>query len=95
MDKQRIQELAGIVVKDVGEPTVQKVAVGHVDREKHMVRKRLYNLAKYAQELDDIVANLPDNADFPGWWQDKITMADECLGKAKHYLEAELAVPKD
>lgn len=90
---QEINDMAVMVPQDLDGDKTERTVIGHVDDEKHMVRKRLYNLSKYAQELDAMVASLPDDADFPGWWQDKVTLADKCLSKAKHYLESELAVP--
>ena len=94
MNKDRLQKLAGIKL-DESAVIVQRTAVGHVDNEKHMIRKRLYNLLKYAAELDKMLDQLPDDADFPQWWQAKVVSADKYLSKAKHYLEGELAVPKD
>lgn len=94
MDKKRLLELAGVPLTESAEP-VEKVAIGHVDDEKHMLRKELYNIAKYAQELDAMLQDLPDNADFPQWWQSKIILSNKCISKAKHYLEGELAVPEE
>lgn len=94
MDTKRLQELAGIPVTESAMP-VQRTAIGHVDNEKHMIRKRVYNIAKYAAELEAMLQSLPEDSDFPGWWQEKIAMADKCISKAKHYLEGELAVPRD
>ena len=72
---------------------VDRTAVGHVDDEQHAIRKELDNLNTYSQELSDMVAGLPGDADFPHWWTKKVSMANELLSKAKHYLEGELRVP--
>ena len=73
--------------------STERTVIGHEDDERHMVLKKLHNMQKYAEELSQMVEELPDNADFPGWWQDKVTLADKCLSKAKHYLEGEMEVP--
>jgi hypothetical protein len=36
----------------------------------------------------------PQEVDFPGWWQAKITTARNMISSAKHYLEFELDEPK-
>jgi len=36
----------------------------------------------------------PQEVDFPGWWQSKITTARNMISSAKHYLEFELEEPK-
>ena len=68
--------------------------IGHVDDERHMIRKELYQAAKYAKELFEMLDDLPEDSDFPHWWQSKVTKSLQMLSKAKHYLENELAVPE-
>lgn len=97
MDLNRIKELAGIVTEGADEhmTTVQRTVIGHVDKEKHMVRKQLMNIKKYAEKLEEKLEELPDDADFPGWWQNKVAMANKCLSRAKHYLCGEEDVAAD
>jgi len=71
-----------------------ETAIGHVDDERHMIRKELYQAAKYAKELFEMLENLPEDSDFPHWWQSKVTKSLQMLSKAKHYLENEIAVPE-
>ena len=59
-----------------------------------MIRKELYQAAKYAKELFTMLDDLPEDSDFPHWWQSKVTKSLQMLSKAKHYLENELAVPE-
>ena len=72
--------------------TVKKVAVGHVDNERDMIRRQLYQTGKYCVELFQMLGELPD-ADFPNWWQAKISKAGVYMSDAKHYLENSLEVP--
>ena len=88
----RLQRLAGIQIQEDGE--VQKIAVGHVDDERDMLRKEIYQMGAYCVELFKMVSSLPD-ADFPHWWQSKIVKAGEFISTAKHYLENELEVPDE
>jgi len=88
---EKLQKLAGIVnEKDAG--SVEKVAVGHVDNERDMVRRHLYEIGKYSMELFKMLGELPDS-DFPHWWQAKIVKSKTYISDAKHYLENSLEVP--
>tara|TARA_B100000575_G_C22895367_1_gene520834 strand:- start:139 stop:546 length:408 start_codon:yes stop_codon:yes gene_type:complete len=95
-DLKRLQELAGIYTdlfeKDAGSTDNEKVAVGHVDNERDMIRRQLYQMGKYTVELFKMLSDMPDS-DFPNWWQAKITKAGVYISDAKHYLENSLAVP--
>jgi len=71
-----------------------ETSIGHVDDERHMIRKELFQAAKYAKELFKMLENLPEDSDFPHWWQSKVSKSLQMLSKAKHYLENELAVPE-
>ena len=71
-----------------------ETSIGHVDDERHMIRKELFQTAKYAKELFEMLEDLPEDSDFPHWWQSKVTKSLQMLSKAKHYLENELAVPE-
>ena len=72
----------------------ENTPIGHVDDERHMIRKELYQHAKYAKELFQMLEDLPEDSDFPHWWQSKVTKSLQMLSKAKHYLENEIAVPE-
>tara|TARA_A100001388_G_C28611794_1_gene423216 strand:+ start:120 stop:503 length:384 start_codon:yes stop_codon:yes gene_type:complete len=88
---EKLQKLAGIVnEKDAG--SVEKLAVGHVDNERDMVRRNLYQIGKYSMELFRMLEQLPDS-DFPHWWQSKVVKSKTYLSDAKHYLENSLEVP--
>jgi len=91
---ERLQQLAGIqkpIAEDTGEET-GKTVIGHTDDERDMIKKRLYQMGKYCVELYKMLDDLPDNADFPHWWQAKITKAEDYISTTKHYLENEMAV---
>ena len=75
--------------------TAENTPIGHVDDERHMIRKELYQMATYAKELFQMLEGLPADSDFPHWWQAKVTKSLQMLSKAKHYLENELAVPEE
>jgi hypothetical protein len=79
---------------DKKESFASETSIGHVDDERHMIRKELYQAAKYAKELFTMLDDLPEDSDFPHWWQSKVTKSLQMLSKAKHYLENELAVPE-
>jgi len=70
--------------------------LGHKDNEPHMIKAELAHIAKYAMELYRMVDQFegPQEVDFPGWWQSKITTARNMISSAKHYLEFELEEPK-
>lgn len=90
-DINELRKLAGLEVAE-GEGEVTKVAVGHVDDERDMIKKELYQMGTYCVELYKMLDGLPD-ADFPHWWQGKVIKAAEYISAAKHYLENELNVP--
>lgn len=71
--------------------------VGHQDNEPRMLKADLYRIAKYASELYlmvDKFDDMPQEVDFPSWWQSKITLSKDYLVKAKHYLDGQLQVDK-
>jgi hypothetical protein len=72
---------------------VEKTVIGHEDNEKEMLMKQIYQMGKYSVELYKMLGNLPEDADFPHWWQSKIVKASDYVGAAKHYLENELEAP--
>ena len=71
-------------------PDVEKDAVGHVDDERDMLKSGLYQAGCSAVKLHKLLAELPDNADLPHWWQAKVIKAQDYLDGALDYLEAEL-----
>ena len=85
-----MQRLAGIRESDVS-----KSAIGHVDDERNMLKKNVYQMGKYCIELYKMLEELPADADLPHWWQSKIIKADDYVSSAKHYLENELDVSDD
>ena len=74
---------------------VSKTVAGHTDDERDMIKKELFQMGTYAVELYKMLDKLPDNVDFPHWWQGKIVKPSEYLSNSKHYLENELNVPED
>jgi len=71
-------------------PDVEKDAVGHVDDERDMLKSGLYQAGCAAVKLHKLLAELPDNADLPHWWQAKVIKAQDYLDGALDYLESEL-----
>lgn len=91
---ERLQQLAGIAKQiSEDEDSVEKTAIGHTDNERDMLRKEIFQMGTYCVELFKMVDNLPEDADFPHWWQSKLVKASEYIGAAKHYLENEIEVP--
>jgi hypothetical protein len=75
---------------------MEDLDLGHQDNEPHMIKAELAQIGKYAMELYKMVDQFegPQEVDFPGWWQAKITTAKNMISSAKHYLEFELEEPK-
>ena len=76
--------------KDAGSD--EKLAVGHVDNERDMIKRDLFQMGQYCVELYKMLDGLPDS-DFPHWWQAKLTKANTYISDAKHYLENEIEAP--
>jgi hypothetical protein len=83
-------------LKGYREELEEDLDLGHTDDEPHMIKAELYKIGKYAMELYKMVDQFegPQEVDFPGWWQAKITTAKNMISSAKHYLEFELEEPK-
>jgi hypothetical protein len=95
---ERLQQLAGIqraIVEDETGTEVSKTVIGHTDNERDMIKKELYQMGTYCVELYKMIDGLPDDADFPHWWQGKLVKAKEYISGVKHYLENELNTPDD
>ncbi len=91
---QRLRQLAGIVTEaDTGDET-EKTVVGHLDDERDMIKKQLFQMGNYCVELYKMLEKMPGDVDFPHWWQSKLIKADDYIGACKHYLENELSVPE-
>jgi hypothetical protein len=84
------------ILKARGVELDEDIDLGHQDNEPHMIKAELAHIAKYAIELYKMVDQFegPQEVDFPGWWQAKITTARNMISSAKHYLEFELDEPK-
>ena len=66
--------------------------VGHRDDEPKMLKADLYRIAKYASELYkmlDAYDDMPNDVDFPHWWQARVIKARDLMVGAKHYLDGE------
>ena len=94
---EELQRLAGMQAGMAPEPgspdqeRIDRAVIGHRDNEKDMLKKELLHSGSYSIELYKMLDSLPDDADFPHWWQGKIIEAVRLLDSAKHYLEGELA----
>ena len=84
------------ILKARGVELDEDIDLGHTDDEPHMIKAELYKIGKYAMELYKMVDQFegPQEVDFPGWWQAKITTAKNMVSSAKHYLEFELKEPE-
>jgi hypothetical protein len=84
------------ILKARGVELDEDLDLGHQDNEPHMIKAELYKIGKYAMELYKMVDQFegPQEVDFPGWWQAKITTAKNMISSAKHYLEFELKEPE-
>jgi hypothetical protein len=84
------------VLKARGVELDEDLDLGHQDDEPHMIKAELAQIGKYAMELYKMVDQFegPQEVDFPGWWQSKITTAKNMISSAKHYLEFELQEPQ-
>jgi hypothetical protein len=83
-------------IRGYREELEEDLDLGHTDNEPHMIKAELYKIGKYAMELYKMVDQFegPQEVDFPGWWQSKITTAKNMISSAKHYLEFELKEPQ-
>lgn len=92
-DLDRLRHLAGVTNEaDTGDQ-VPKTVAGHVDDEKDMIMKQLYQMGTQCVELYKLMASTPDTTDYPHWWQGKIIKAADYLDRATEYLSSELQAP--
>jgi len=84
------------ILKARGVELEEDLDLGHTDDEPHMIKAELAQIGEYAMELYKMVDQFegPQEVDFPGWWQSKITTAKNMISSAKHYLEFELQEPQ-
>ena len=75
----------------------EDIDIGHQDDEPNMLKKKMYRAAKMAamlyKELDKF-DSLPNEVDFPDWWQAKLTKAADYLNSAFDYLDGEQQTAK-
>jgi hypothetical protein len=83
-------------IRGYREELEEDLDLGHTDNEPHMIKAELAQIGKYAMGLYKMVDQFegPQEVDFPGWWQSKITTAKNMISSAKHYLEFELQEPQ-
>lgn len=96
---ERLQQLAGITRQineegETGDETVKTIA-GHTDDERDMIKKQLFQMGNYCVELYKMLDKMPDNVDFPHWWQAKLVKAQDYISATKHYLENEIHAPEE
>ena len=92
-----LKSMAQSLVNDMFDESLNEdLDLGHTDDEPHMIKAELAQIGKYAMELYKMVDQFegPQEVDFPGWWQSKITTAKNMISSAKHYLEFELKEPE-
>jgi len=92
-----LKSMAQSLVNDMFDESLNEdLDLGHTDDEPHMIKAELAQIGKYAMELYKMVDQFegPQEVDFPGWWQSKITTAKSMISSAKHYLEFELKEPE-
>lgn len=89
----RLQELSGI--KPAGMPAQQdsdqfqditRSAVGHTDNERQMLRKEMAQVGQEILEIARLLEGMPEDADFPHWWQARISRAIGDIESCKKYL---------
>ena len=81
-----------IVARYLEEIKENDLDVGHQDNEPQMLKSDLYRIAKYTAELYkmlDAYDEMPNEVDFPHWWQAKVIKARDYMVGAKHYLDGE------
>lgn len=69
----------------------ETINIGH-DDEPSMIKNQVFEIAQYAIELYkllDMYDNMEEEVNFPHWWQEKVIIAREEIGSAKHFLETE------
>ena len=65
--------------------------IGHQDDEPNMLKSTALELAQYAAKLVqklDQYDKMPQEVDFPNWWQAKLILAKDYVHGAYHYLDS-------
>ena len=74
-----IQEECGMPMK-----SYEMNPKGEIDREGRMAKRQLSDIAEYAQELSEMLA---DETQLEAWVQSKLTKAADYIKTVKHYVE--------
>ena len=74
-----IQEECGMPMK-----SYEMNPKGEIDREGRMAKRQLADIAEYAQELSQMLA---DETQLEAWVQSKLTKAADYIKTVKHYVE--------
>ena len=91
------QQLKNKEVPGVDENVKEDLDVGHQDDEPGMLKNALYRAAKMASMLYkklDKYDKMPNEVDFPSWWQNKVVKSKDMLQAAYDYLDGEENVAK-
>lgn len=70
----------------IKEGLADKAHAADVDHEVQMARAQLYNIAKNAIELHDLLKNITESEGLEGWVQSKITKAEDYIGTVHDHL---------
>ena len=83
ISKKRLLE---IIQEECGMPkaSYEMNPKGEIDREGRMAKRQLSDIAKYAQELSQMLA---DETQLESWVQAKLTKAADYIKTVKHYVE--------
>ena len=84
-----------LISAEEDEDVKEDIDIGHQDNEPSMLKNTTYRAAKLAGMLYkklDKYDNLPNEVDFPNWWQTKVTKAKDDLQAAYDYLDGEEGV---
>ena len=66
--------------------------VGHQDDEPNMLKSTVLELVEYGTKLLEKLEKydaVPEEVDFPNWWQAKVILSKEYIQKAYHFLDSE------
>ena len=69
----------------------EDIDVGHTDDEPNMLKSTALELGQYAAKLIkklDTYDDMPQEVDFPNWWQAKLILAKDYVQAAHHYLDS-------
>tara|TARA_R100000030_G_scaffold33648_1_gene25094 strand:- start:460 stop:864 length:405 start_codon:yes stop_codon:yes gene_type:complete len=83
ISKKRLLE---IIQEECGMPksSYEMNPKGEIDREGRMAKRQLSDIAEYAQELSQMLA---DETQLEAWVQSKLTKAADYIKTVKHYVE--------